>query len=249
MAGVLSLPSSQQTQGWEPFWADLDELPEYWRTPEQAVVAWAERLWEAGGRQVLDLGCGIGRHTVALARMGFAVTATDVSPSSLATCAAWLAAQLSSPKSHEGLDATLARHEMGTFPFPDRAFDGLVAFNVIHHTTAAGMRRILAEMRRVLNPGGWFYASVAAREESNIACYRADVETGKCREIKPFTFVYLRDAPGDKYLPHHYCDEPELHSLLAGFVVDDLRLVREEYTDEDGIIYVGAHYRVQARRL
>jgi len=41
----------------------------------------------------------------------------------------------------------------------------------IHHTTASGMWRVLAEMRRVLNPGGWFYATVVAREESNIVRY------------------------------------------------------------------------------
>ena len=231
----------RQTQGWESIWANLDELPTFWRTPEPDVLVWVDALREAGGRRVLDLGCGVGRHTVALARLGFTVTATDVSPSGLTTCAAHLA--------REGLRATLVRHEMETFPFPDRAFDGLIAFNVIHHTSVAGMHRILAGMCRVLRPGGRAYFTAVAREESNIARYRADVETAKCREIELFTFIYLRDAFGDKYLPHHYCDEAELRALLAGFVVDDLRLVREEYTGDDGVTYVSAHYHVQARRL
>lgn len=39
---------SPWTQGWESIWADLDVLPGYWRTPERAVVTWAEHLWEAG---------------------------------------------------------------------------------------------------------------------------------------------------------------------------------------------------------
>jgi len=89
--GLRFASPSPWTQGWESIWADLDALPGYWRTPERAVVTWAEHLWEAGGRRVLDLGCGIGRHAVALARLGFAVTATDVSPSGLMACAAWLA--------------------------------------------------------------------------------------------------------------------------------------------------------------
>jgi len=230
-----------RTQGWESIWANLDALPDYWRTPEPTIVTWAESLRKAGGRQVLDLGCGTGRHTVALARLGFAVTATDVSPSGLATCAAWLAS--------EGLTAALVRHEMETFPFPDCTFDGLVAFNVIHHTTMAGMRRTLDGVCRVLRPGGRLYSTAVARDEVNIASYRAGVEAGKCQEIEPFTFVYLRDAPGDRYLPHHYCDEAELCAFLADFAVDDVRLVREEYADEDGVVHVSAHYHVQARRL
>jgi len=229
-----------QTQGWEPIWAGLDALPEYWRIPERAVVAWAEQLWDAGGRRVLDLGCGVGRHTMALARMGYAVTATDVSPSGLAACVAGLTCA--------GLGAAPVRHEMESLPFTDSVFDGLVAYNVIYHATVAGMQRILAEMRRVLSPGGWLYATIIARDDSRIAGYRADVAVGKCQEIEPFTFAYLRDAPGDKHLPHHYCDEAELRAFLADLVVDDLRLVRVEYADDGGVIQVGVHYHVQARR-
>lgn len=243
-----------QPQGWEPIWADLDALPEYWRTPEPSVLAWAESLQRAGGcqacpecehsvrsRRVLDLGCGVGRHAVSLALLGFAVTATDISLSGVKTCAAWLA--------REGLSATLACHEMGTLPFPDCTFDGLIAYNVIYHATLAGMRRILAEIRRVLRPGGWLYATIVAREDSKVATCQSVVRAGKCREIEPFTFVYPRfgDAPDDKFLPHHYCDETELHALLADFVIDDLRLDRREYVD-DGRPQVGVHYHVQVRR-
>lgn len=238
--GLRCVILSPRTQGWESIWAGFDALPGYWRTPERAVVAWAEHLWEAGGCRVLDLGCGIGRHVVALARLGFTVTATDVSPSGLVACAAWLA--------REGLGATLICHEMETLPFPYRAFDGLVAFNVIYHTSVAGMRQIFAEIYRVLRPGGQLYVTANARDDNRIARYRADVEMGRCREIEPFTYIYLRDAPGDKHLPHHYCDEMELRAFLADFVVDDLRLVRVEYADEDGVIQVGAHYHVEARR-
>jgi SAM-dependent methyltransferase len=231
-----------QPQGWEPIWTNLDVFPEYWRTPETSVLAWAASLQKAGGRQALDLGCGIGRHTVALAHLGFAVTATDISLSGVKTCAAWLA--------REGLSATLACHEMGTLPFPNCAFDGLVAYNVVYHATLAGMRRILAEVRRVLRPGGRFYTTIIAREDSKVAICRADVQAGKCHETEPFTFVYpcFDDAPDDKYLPHHYCDEAELLILFADFAVDALRLDRREYVDDGGELQVGVHYHVQARR-
>ena len=203
-------------------------------------MAWAEQLQKAGGRRVLDLGCGIGRHTVALASRGFTVTATDVAPVALMRCAAWLA--------RKGLSASPTCHEMGALPFPNCTFDGLIAYNVIYHTTAAGMQRTLAEMHRVLNPGGWLYTTVVAREDSKVAGYQTDVETGKCAEIEPFTFIYLHDAPNDKYLPHHYCDRAELNELLADFVVTDLCLDRREYTDEHGAIQASVHYHVQAQQ-
>ncbi len=216
-------------------------MHDYWRTPERAVVAWAERLRQIGGRRVLDLGCGVGRHAVALARAGFAITAADVSPSGVATCAAWMA--------RERLSASTVCHEMATLPFPDGFFDGLVSYNVIYHATVAGMRRILAEIRRVLRPDGWFYVTIIARDDSKVAGYRPDIEAGKCQEIEPFTFIYPRDAPDDKYLPHHYSDETELRAFLVDFAIDDLCHVRVEYADADGVIQTGAHYHVQARRL
>jgi hypothetical protein len=36
--------------------------------------------------------------------------------------------------------------------------------------------------------------------------------------------------------------------LLDGFGIDELRLVREESTGEDGKVRVSAHYHVEARR-
>jgi SAM-dependent methyltransferase len=172
--------------------------------------------------------------------MGLSVTATDVSASGLTICTAWLA--------REGLSASLVRHEMGLLPFPDCTFDGLVSYNVIYHTTVAGMHQALAEVRRVTRPEGQLYATIIARWDSRVAGYQADVAAGKCIEIEPFTFIYPRDALGDKYLPHHYSDEAEVRGFVAGFVLDDLRLVRVEYADEDGTIQTGAHYHIQARR-
>jgi tellurite methyltransferase len=231
-----------QPQGWEPIWVDLDALSEYWRTPEPSVLAWAESLQSAGGRRVLDLGCGIGRHAVALARLGFSVTATDVSLSGVKTCAAWLARQ--------DLRATLACHEMGALPFPNCTFDGLVAYNVIYHATLAGMQSVLADVRRVLRPGGRLYATIIAREDGKVAICQADVKAGRCHKIEPFTFIYPRfdDAPDDKYLPHHYCNEIELRALLLRFNIDDLFLDRRQYIDEDGSVQIGVHYHIQACR-
>jgi tellurite methyltransferase len=116
---------------------------------------------------------------------------------------------------------------MGALSFSDCTFDGLVAYNVVYHATLAGMQDVLGEVRRVLRPGGRLYVTVIARDDSKVAACQADVRVGKCREIEPFTFVYPRfdDAPDDKYLPHHYCDEAELHALLADFAIGSMWMV------------------------
>jgi hypothetical protein len=112
----------------------------------------------------------------------------------------------------------------------------------------AGMRQILSQAHRILRPGGQLYVTAIARADSRVAGYLADVEAGRCQEIEPLTFAYLCNAPGDKYLPHHYCSEAELRRLLADFAIDDLRLDRREYSDEGGVAQVGAHYHVRAHR-
>jgi ubiquinone/menaquinone biosynthesis C-methylase UbiE len=98
---------------------------------------------------------------------------------------------------------------MGRLPFSANTFDGLIAYNVIYHATLAGMRRTLSEIGRVLCPGGRLYVTVIARQDSKVVGCQADVKAGKCHGIELFTFVYPRvgDAPDDKFLAHHYCDD------------------------------------------
>jgi tellurite methyltransferase len=231
-------PAADETQGWERIWADQAAPSEYWRIPDPAVIEWARRV--LGARRVLDLGCGLGRHTVALAHLGLNVVGGEVSPSGLDACATELRAR--------GLPVLLVRHDMARLPFADATFDALLAFNVIYHATKDGLRAVLAEIRRVLNPGGHLFVTFLGRLERNISRYRADVARGACLEPEPFTFVYLEDPFEDKYLPHHYCDEAELGDLLAEFEPEGLVPFHSEFTDERGVHHESLHYHVQARR-
>lgn len=232
-------PSVVEWEGWEPIWADESRVAKYWLTPDPEVMAWAEALWAAGGRRVLDLGCGLGRHVVALARRGFRVTGCDISPTALARCRAWLA--------HEGLTAILSQHPMTELPYPDCSFDGVLAIYVIYHATRADVQRALAEVHRVLVPGGRFYVTFIARDQLRDDQLFPEVAARRV-EIEPFTFVDPADTECDKQLPHHYSDEAEVRDLLVGFVIDDLRLNRWEETDAQGRRKLHSHYHVQAKR-
>jgi len=86
-----------------------------------------------GAKHVLNLGCGTGRHTIALAQKGFAVFGIDNSPSGLKMTRDSL--------DKESLHATLVQQEMTEpFPWPDGSFDAVISVQVIHHADAAGIK-------------------------------------------------------------------------------------------------------------
>jgi tellurite methyltransferase len=68
---------------WDEAWRELastgEESP--WRRPEPKVLASIPLLKRRGVRRVLDLGTGMGRHTMALAANGFDVWGVDASRS------------------------------------------------------------------------------------------------------------------------------------------------------------------------
>lgn len=101
---------------------------------------------DAGGRRVLDVGCGTGTMLGHLARYGSA-EGIDASEEAVAFC-------------HErGLDR-VRRAEGVPLPFDDASFDLVTALDVIEHADDDG--ELLRELRRVAKPGGTLLVSVPA---------------------------------------------------------------------------------------
>ncbi|MFD5879200.1 methyltransferase domain-containing protein [Streptomyces yangpuensis] len=100
------------------------------------------------GRRILDAGCGAGALTAALRDRGADVTGLDVS-----------AAMLALARRRLGDDVALHRVDLrDRLPFPDGEFDDVIASLVLHYLEDWGPT--LAELRRVLRPGGRLIASV-----------------------------------------------------------------------------------------
>jgi SAM-dependent methyltransferase len=93
------------------------------------------------GNRALDLGCGAGAFTAVLADAGADVIGVEVVEAALARARA----------AHGELDFRLVPIG-GPLPFADRSFDLVWASEVIEHV--ADTERWLAEVRRVMNPGG-----------------------------------------------------------------------------------------------
>jgi SAM-dependent methyltransferase len=103
---------------------------------------------DVAGRRILDAGCGAGPVAGDLRERGAVVAGFDSS-----------AAMLALARRRLGDDVVLERAELGgPLPFADAEFDDVVASLVLHYledwTTA------LAELQRVLKPGGRLIVSV-----------------------------------------------------------------------------------------
>jgi SAM-dependent methyltransferase len=93
------------------------------------------------GDRALDLGCGAGEFTAALARAGAEAVGADVAEAALDR------ARLR----HPGVEFRLVPFD-GPLPFEDGSFDLVWSSEVIEHV--ADTARWLSEVRRVLVPGG-----------------------------------------------------------------------------------------------
>ncbi len=116
----------------------------YFRALDRFDVRFARTMWVydnvRAGASVLDLGCGAGMLAL-LKRKGVVLAGVDLS----AECA--LAAR------RNGYDVT-SRAELTRLPFADASFDYVVSLDVLGHVEFAEKDAVLAEIRRVLRPGG-----------------------------------------------------------------------------------------------
>lgn len=117
-----------------------DPEPFYTHLAERSV---AEFVFDLEGRVVLDLGCGPGYYTRALRQAGATVVGVDVDEEELRSAA-------DPPGTSTLADGT-------RLPFLDGAFDGVFCSNVLEHTPDPP--GVIAEVERVLRPGGWGWVS------------------------------------------------------------------------------------------
>ena len=131
---------------WKEIYSDDRLLPVIYRDRQKTALGW---IWELDLRpnaRVLEVGCGAGLITVALARNGYSVDALDPASSMLQMTRDHAADQ--------GVQDRIRMHtaDVHALPFQAQTFDLVVAIGVIpwlHSEQVA-----LQEMQRVLKPGG-----------------------------------------------------------------------------------------------
>ncbi len=163
-----------------------------------------QALGTATPKQVLDWGCGIGIMSYALLRDGHEVWATD----------------LVVPPMGDFLDETAPGRfhyehltEPTRLPYPDQSMDVVLSMGTLEHVGESGGsdRASLAEIHRVLRPGGRFVCCHLPKQGSYIEAGARAIKKPAKRILNRFVYAH----------PILY-DEATVHSLAAeaGFSVD-----------------------------
>ena len=118
---------------------------------------------DGAGQSLLEVGCGIGVDSIQLAKRGFQVTAVDLTENALAVATQFAA--------HRGVTIDFRLGNAEGLAFPDESFDAVYSFGVLHHTP--DIERSVAEVHRVLRPGGTAYVMLYHRDSLVNLAHRA----------------------------------------------------------------------------
>jgi len=175
---------------------------EYWRNVSDEFLPVGLRWKERGFKTFLDLGCGLGRHSLLMAGLGFEVSAFDLAEDGLA--------KLAEEADRQGLDIDMTRGDMLTLPYDDSFFDCVLAFHSMYHTDKMGLIRVISEIGRILKPGGEIYITLNSKESDTWKLFSD-------RRIDGYTL--LRTEGPEIDVPHTFLDYEDVPVLLAGFEI------------------------------
>jgi len=198
------------SKAWD--WNKTDDT--IWLFPSEESYYLAERWKSKGYRTLLDLGCGLGRHSIFFTQRGFDVTGTDLSQQGVEHLDAWAA--------RECLSVNTRICDMMELPFLDDSFDCVFSYHVISHTDTNGAVKIINEINRLLKPQGEFYITLCSKE------------TWAWRDagfphIDENTVVKTCDGP-ENGVPHFHIEFDDLNELFRGNKIINVRHITDYFS-------------------
>lgn len=209
-----------KSKAWSWEW-DSSVAP-WWEEPAAEIYPLLNKWTKAGFKKLLDLGCGIGRHSVLFANNGFSVDAFDLSEEGIK--------KLKKLSKDKNLKIKTKVGDMLSLPYEDDSFDCLIAYHVIYHADDNGIKRVISEIKRVLKNGGEAYLTFNSQGSSSFK----DPDN---KRITQNTIV--KEKGHEAGIPHFYSTKQDVENLLKDFEILDFAYKEEYYPD-----YTGTHYFV-----
>jgi ubiquinone/menaquinone biosynthesis C-methylase UbiE len=200
---------------------------DFWTIPSEDVYYYLERWSELGFRTILDLGCGLGRHSIFFAEKGFGVHSFDLSENGLEK----FREQIKNTK----LNITIKLGDMLSLPYRDSYFDCILAYHSIYHTDSSGIKQIISEIYRVLRKDGEAFLTFISK---NNPSFIENIH----RKIDENTVLKTEECELD--IPHYYTDVENLRYLLKDFQIIKIRQIEDIWEDNNSW-----HYFVNIKKL
>lgn len=218
-----------KSKGWD--WERNKE--DKWLIPCVESAYLAERWKGLGFFRFLDIGCGLGRHSVYMADKGFDVTGADISE--------FAAEHLKKWAKRLGLKVEAVVSDMFDLPFKDNEFDCVMAYNSVYHTDTEGFGRALEEVRRVLKPGGELFITLISKGTWSF------LNASDSDRVDENT-VIRNDKDTENNVPHFYMDYYDIKRFFKGFEFV-LEPVEECEYNQNKPQNVSKHWRVLLKKI
>ncbi|WP_430883237.1 class I SAM-dependent methyltransferase [Fusibacter sp. JL216-2] len=216
-------------KSWNRYWGQNDDL-QHWKKPALEVTDYFHRAFkEKSETRILDLGCGIGRHALAMARMGYLVTAVDFSQEALKA--------LDKAGQKENLAIETIKRSYTEALFNKNTFDAVLSYNVLYHGTRLEFMKSMEICKSYIKPSGILFFTCPTRD---------DGKYGSGQKVAPHTYKSENSVhPGDV---HYFSDEKDIHDFLIGFKT--LSLSKNEHVwNHKGTDQFSSYWVVVAQKL
>ena len=207
------------------------ENEEWWKKPSIESYYLVNRWKGQNKKDFLDLGCGLGRHTILFADSGFNVSAFDLSSDAIDRTRKWV--------QECDFDVDFMVGDMLKLPYDELSMDCIFCKNVISHTDTNGIKQIISEINRVLRCGGECYLTLCSKETWGFKCTDWPV-------VDENTKIRLEDGP-ENGVPHFYADYNLIQDL---FKENNIELIQhiEDFYEDNGKLFNSYHYHVLIRK-
>ena len=182
-------------------------------------------------KDFLDLGCGLGRHSVLFAKNNFNVSCFDISSEAIERTKKWC--------EEENLKCNYEVGDMLKLPYKDNSFDCIICRNVISHTDTDGIKIIIDELKRVLKDNGECYLTLGSKDTWGFKQKDWPLKDSNTR---------LKMEKGPEYMtPHFYADYDLCMELFKDFKIINIYQTIDYYKDKDKL-YDSYHYNLLIKK-
>lgn len=216
-----------ESKPWD--WAVVEDGAS-WETPASDVYYLVDRWKRIGYKKFLDLGCGIGRHALLFAKAGFDITCFDLDQYALDYTEKLL--------QKDGYSGTFVFGDMLSLPFKDNSFDCILGYHILSHTDTEGFQKSVAELYRILVPGGECYLTLNSSHDTIYMAYP---------KIDEYTVMATREGP-EYMVPHYLIDYDRIYKDFSAFEIVNVTQVQEFWTDQEGATHDNWHYQLLVRK-